>query len=139
MAKHTKKTLRADGMFDAATGTFTQPRKGVNPQGRQGDVLVEFQRVRVPADARKMQPVEGRIILAEGEVTGHHHAISVADKTGMECYEKNGQLFLHFDEPGTLVHEEHDHFDVAESTEECTPISTIQLTYSPLKIRKVRD
>lgn len=41
---------------------------------RQGDVLL----VRVdeiPADARPVPAVDGRVILAFGEATGHHHSI----------------------------------------------------------------
>src|SRR5206468_2136597 len=42
---------------------------------RQGDVLI--QRVAcIPASTAPVERVDGRIILAEGELTGHHHAIA---------------------------------------------------------------
>jgi hypothetical protein len=40
----------------------------------QGDLLIE--RVRdVPVSGREMAPVDGVFVLAEGELTGHRHAI----------------------------------------------------------------
>ena len=47
----------------------------------QGDVSI----IPVPADggidrSDEIKPVDGRLILQEGEVTGHHHAIAFADR-----------------------------------------------------------
>lgn len=56
----------------------------------QGDVLIE----RIGHRPRGTTPVArrgGRIILAEGEVTGHAHAIA---EDGVEAFERNGILYL---------------------------------------------
>jgi hypothetical protein len=79
-------------------------------QARQGDVFVE--RVKsIPEGAKKLQAVDGRYILAAGEVTGHHHAIEAVP--GVSAYELNGKIYLHIDEEVTLGHEEHGHFTFA--------------------------
>lgn len=54
------------------------PRAGM---AFQGDVSI----IPVPADigidrSDEIKPVDGRLILQEGEVTGHHHAIALADR-----------------------------------------------------------
>jgi hypothetical protein len=43
-------------------------------QYRQGDVFIESA-TGIPKGARPVARVQGRIILAEGEVTGHAHAV----------------------------------------------------------------
>ena len=40
---------------------------------RQGDVLV-IPVATIPASAQEVQPRNGRLIVAEGEATGHHHS-----------------------------------------------------------------
>lgn len=44
-------------------------------QARQGDVLL-VPVERIPADAKQVPPVDGTVVLALGEATGHHHSIS---------------------------------------------------------------
>ena len=73
---------------------------------RQGDVMLEKLDKRLITGA----PVArkgGRVVLAEGEVTGHAHAI---DSTLAQLFEeKDGQLYLRVEpgEPVYLRHEEH--------------------------------
>lgn len=71
---------------------------------RQGDVLLK--RVAgVPAEAKKIARVGGRVILAAGEVTGHHHAIR---DSGVALVEHEGRRFVTVGEKGAeLKHEEH--------------------------------
>jgi hypothetical protein len=50
-------------------------------QAFQGDVSI----IPIPADikigtANEMRPVDGKLILQEGEMTGHHHHIAVIDR-----------------------------------------------------------
>ena len=86
-------------------------------QYRQGDILL----VRVPApsfreeghrlriDARAL--VDGRLILAYGEATGHAHAIEAP--TAELLVDASGRRrFLRTTERSRLVHEEHDPIDL---------------------------
>ena len=45
------------------------------------------------------------LVLAEGEATGHFHAI--LEQKGAELYEENGILYLHVEEDTELTHQEH--------------------------------
>ena len=69
---------------------------------RQGDVLL-MRMDGLPAEAQPV-PWEGRIVLAYGEVTGHAHAISVAQA---KMYSTQGERFLEVPSQARLVHEEH--------------------------------
>jgi hypothetical protein len=72
---------------------------------QQGDVLIEAV-ASIPDGAAPVAAVNGRIILAEGEHTGHAHAI--ADAPGITLVEKDGTLYLRVDGvTATVVHEEH--------------------------------
>lgn len=77
---------------------------------RQGDVLlVEVEKI--PAAAKTVRRVGGRVILAEGEVTGHHHAIRDG---GVELLELGDERYLNVPEGGAdLNHEEHSTIKVA--------------------------
>lgn len=69
---------------------------------RQGDVLLA--RVdSLPKNATR-KPVEQRIVLAWGEVTGHAHAI---DARFAKLYEFGVDRFIEALDGATLVHEEH--------------------------------
>mgnify|MGYP001375866725 CR=1 FL=1 len=73
-------------------------------QVRQGDVFVE--RIKsIPAGAERTQVNAKRIILAEGESTGHAHAIEEVEK--VEFFNKNGLTYLRVFEDVPLLHEEH--------------------------------
>jgi hypothetical protein len=69
---------------------------------RQGDILL------IPVDeapeGRRIEAEHGRLILARGEVTGHHH--SVACEAGELIGAAEG-VFLRIMAPTTLDHQEH--------------------------------
>ena len=97
---------------------------------RQGDVFI--QACTIPKDAK---PINGsRIILAEGEVTGHHHAI-VADPTVCRAYEKDGMIYLHVESPVDLTHEEHSTITLPAGDY----VSYIQREYDAVATRRVAD
>jgi hypothetical protein len=96
-------------------------------QARQGDVLIA--RVEhLPANVKKVATRGGRIILVEGEATGHHHSVPARGTTLLEPSDYNDAEFLKimkaagFKDPATsgarfieitqtgaeLVHQEHD-------------------------------
>lgn len=77
--------------------------KKIAGQVRQGDVLIHPVS-EIPAGAKKVSP-KGRLVLAEGEVTGHAHVIE--DLEGIDVYEKDGVLYMKALAPRPMVHEEH--------------------------------
>ena len=72
-------------------------------QYRQGDVFIE--RVKsIPNDAKAVAPISGRIVLAEGEATGHAHTVEQDYGT---LHEVGGVLYLKIAAPAPLEHQEH--------------------------------
>jgi hypothetical protein len=72
-------------------------------QVRQGDVLLTP--CAEPQGKRtKVDPEQGRHILAHGEVTGHSHAVSVATAA---CYLVARAMYLRALRDGEVRHEEH--------------------------------
>mgnify|MGYP003394544644 CR=1 FL=1 len=69
----------------------------------QGDVYLTETK-EIPKNAEKVSARNGRFILAEGEATGHAHAV-VDDE--LEVYERDGILYIKASRPFTIVHEEH--------------------------------
>jgi len=78
---------------------------------RQGDVLVVLTAVAsLPKGAKEITPDPARgIVLAFGEVTGHAHAITVADKAKppVRYFDAGAERYLQVLEKVTLNHEEH--------------------------------
>lgn len=110
-----------------------------NPETlRQGDVLLT--RVdAVPKGARDIT-TEGRIVLAEGEVTGHAHAvyepITKETPTGKaRMWDAGVERFLQVVETTALRHEEH----AAIPLEPGIYRIGLQREYSPEEIRRVAD
>jgi hypothetical protein len=73
-------------------------------QIRQGDVLLTPVQS-IPSQAQEMSIPE-RLVLAEGEATGHAHAIQATPRQ-LEAYRDRSLLYLEVKEPVTLRHEEH--------------------------------
>jgi hypothetical protein len=67
---------------------------------RQGDVLIE-RIANIPTTAAK-QKRSKRIILAHGEVTGHHHALEISDPAD---WWKEGEIASSNNKPRTLAGE----------------------------------
>ena len=70
---------------------------------QQGDVLLRP--VDEVPEGRVVPPVDGKLILAHGEATGHAHRISAMD--GLTLIDARGELFLRAMVPFTLSHDEH--------------------------------
>lgn len=79
-----------------------------------GDVtLVEVDEI--PATAKKVNPEERGIVLAEGEVTGHYHAIL---PTVGELYKEGDVMYLDITtSPDKIFHQEHGAFKNLDGTE----------------------
>ena len=74
---------------------------------QQGDVILEVVD-RVPGDARELPPGPRGHVLAEGESTGHAHALEATPH--VRLYERDGVLYLRVEPeggPAELRHEEH--------------------------------
>lgn len=107
---------------------------------QQGDVLIK-RITDLPKSLKTVEPksVGGnnpRHILAEGEVTGHAHAIDIAD--GICLLESDdGTLYLKNDSDVTIKHEEHKHLQVPPGMWEIGNV----VEYDPLEeeIRRVAD
>jgi len=74
----------------------------MNPK-QQGDVFIEP--VSEMPEGNAVAAIGGRYILAEGEATGHAHAIS--DIAGVEFVEKDGMFYIKNSRPVRVDHEEH--------------------------------
>ena len=73
-------------------------------QLQHGDVLLQPV-ARLPKDAVAVPRRSGRLILAEGEATGHHHTVT---DQGAALYQIKGELYLEVtSEAVTITHEEH--------------------------------
>jgi len=72
-------------------------------QIQHGDLLLK-KVAKLPKGVVKVPRVDGLLILAEGEATGHHH--TVVDKPAA-LWELKGNLYLEATEPVTITHEEH--------------------------------
>jgi len=107
---------------------------------RQGDVLLKRVRT-VPKNALEKinNDNEKRIVLAYGEVTGHAHAISLAEAKEFTL-EKAGVVVQRFlkvisEKGANLKHEEHSTIKLPKGVYEIVQ----QREYSPQEIRNVAD
>ncbi len=72
-------------------------------QIQHGDVLLK--RIdKLPKGVVEVPRKEGRIVVMEGEATGHHHVITAEPAT---LWEIKGDLYLEVTAPVTITHEEH--------------------------------
>jgi hypothetical protein len=111
---------------------------------RQGDVLIE--RINTIPTSAKPQKRARRVILAHGEVTGHHHTLETRDpadwwKEG-EISTANtkpstlaGELFVNLKSGGFVTHQEHAKIELPAGNYRITR----QREYSPEAIRNVAD
>ncbi|MCX5787543.1 MAG: hypothetical protein NTX64_03380 [Elusimicrobia bacterium] len=72
---------------------------------QQGDVLLRPVEPDAIPEGRAVKPVDGSLILAHGEATGHAHRISAMD--GLTLIDARGKMFLRAGVPFTILHEEH--------------------------------
>lgn len=99
---------------------------------RQGDVYL----VRVAAAKRKLTNVpaeHGRLILARGEVTGHHHSVDAGVAT--LSLDEGGVMFLTVAELTEVQHQEHAPVPIEQGTYRVVR----QREYTPEALRNVAD
>jgi len=98
---------------------------------RQGDVLIE-QVAEIPKSAVRQKP-NGRIILALGEATGHHHSVDIDAANWWK--QENGTQFLEVAEEAVVEHQEHDPITLPTGKY----LVRRQREYTPEAIRNVHD
>ena len=106
-----------------------------NKHYRQGDVLIE--RIsKLPVNVKPVARQGGRVILAAGEVTGHHHAIAAPNADLYSAVDAGDVTFLEIrDAVAALSHEEHATIPLEPGFYRVS----IQREYSPEEIRRVQD
>lgn len=104
---------------------------------RQGDVVV--QRVSDLPLAAALEKDTNKVVLAYGEVTGHHHrfddVLSVPESPKVRMWSAGAERFIQVLERSSLVHEEHAPIALEPGVYKVT----IQREYSPEEIRRVVD
>jgi hypothetical protein len=74
-------------------------------QYRQGDILIE-EIDQLPSIAKPQNRAK-RVVVAQGEATGHHHVLLPRNQD-MEWWQNDaGDIYVRSAEAGQLVHEEH--------------------------------
>jgi hypothetical protein len=59
----------------------------------------------------------GSFVVAQGEATGHHHRLKVADPSDLVIRrDEHGNMYFELLAPGSLVHEEHGTIELAPGT-----------------------
>lgn len=99
-------------------------------QYRQGDVFLKS--IDEFPDGEIIKPINGRIILAEGEVTGHAHVMNSRDVIAKMI---GTALYLHVFKETLLKHEEHGDIKVIPGNYEVRR----QREYTPEEVRNVAD
>lgn len=102
---------------------------------RQGDIML-VPVAKIPTTGLAA-PENGRLVLAHGEVTGHHHSFGIAANIALFREDgSGGGLFLGVtDAPAPLEHQEHHTIAVPPGNYEVRR----QREYSPEAIRRVED
>jgi hypothetical protein len=75
-------------------------------QYRQGDVLLRAVEM-IPPRARPVRAEGDRVVVAQGELSGHAHAFAAAEAT-MYRQVRTGRVFLLIGEDARLRHEQHE-------------------------------
>lgn len=101
---------------------------------RQGDVLI-IETPELPS-GDPLPLVNGRAVLAYGEVTGHHHSIAANGGRAL-LYRMGDDMLLNIGAgaPMALTHQEHSTIDIPTGNYRVT----IQREYHPEAIRRVAD
>lgn len=100
-------------------------------QYAQGDLLI-VKVDKIPKGRRKLEAENGRLILARGEVTGHHHSVAVADAELVKVAET---VYLKIMRATPLEHQEHEAITLEPGVYEVRR----QREYHPAEVRQVAD
>ena len=120
-------------MYDRSRSRQVSPGSPSDPTTprlmfRQGDVLLLA--VDALPEQAEPEPRSGRIVLAEGEVTGHAHALEERDA---RTFTHEGERYLLTKSKAQLIHEEHAPIEVPPGAYRVV----IQREYEPDPVRSV--
>lgn len=103
---------------------------------RQGDVCL-LTVATIPEGAKEQPAKGGKVILALGEATGHHHRFEFLDTSqNVKLYVADGGArYLHVESGAQLLHEEHSTVDVPAGDY----LLPSQVEYAPAELRQVQD
>jgi hypothetical protein len=102
---------------------------------RQGDVLI-WPCATIPSDATLVEPESGRLIVARGEATGHHHSFPHRPEIALFRDDgSGGGFYVKADAPVALSHQEHSALEIMPGTYRVT----IQRTFVAGVARRVED
>lgn len=102
---------------------------------RQGDVLlVPISEIPKRDNRKPERATGGRIVLARGEATGHHHSVPKGAATLVRSIDEEW-AYLQVHEPVELEHQEHAPIQLSPGDYEVRR----QREYSPAEIRNVLD
>lgn len=104
---------------------------------RQGDVLTVV--VKAPKNLTPLEPEDGRVVLAHGEVTGHAHAFYGMRATLLRADDTGGGTFLNVGAGDDLKHEEHSTIHHPPLPEGLAYRVFRQTEYHPQALRNVAD
>lgn len=125
------------GLSDVGAVLLDQPVEGpreMTLQFRQGDILLRAITA-IPTGAKAVRCDSTRVIIAEGELSGHTHAFPAARVRRFEDSE-SGQSFLAIGKGGSaLQHDEHAAIEVPSGFFEVVR----QREYQPRRTRLVAD
>jgi len=100
---------------------------------RQGDVWLRKIDVVDLSAAKEVSPEDGRIILARGEMTGHHHSLS--SRVAALYVLATGMRVLNVIRQANLMHQEHGEISLSPGQYEVGR----QREYDPTEVRHVQD
>lgn len=98
-------------------------------QYRQGDVLIEQI---AKTDRVLKRSSTNKLVLAEGEATGHHHVLECEE---IESWKDSEEIQVRVGPEATITHEEHSKISLSKGTYRVTR----QREYTPEEIRRVQD
>ena len=110
---------------------MTNQRSSEETMYRQGDVLI-VACDEIPSEAVREKPAGGKCILAEGEATGHHHAVPASHAT---MYMVGMAMYLAVARACYLRHQEHGKIRLPEGKYRVIR----QREYTPWGERRVED
>ena len=121
--------------MDAETINLKGDNMNYKQEAVQGDVIITLIK-ELPEGLRKVKRKNDRLILAEGEHTGHAHAIDALDA---ELWEdpKNKELYLRVTDEVRVTHQEHKPVAIAEGIYKVSIVN--EYDYFLEEARKVVD
>lgn len=101
---------------------------------RHGDLLLVA--TDKPGKGRKTRPINGRLVILEGEATGHAHTVSPEHATLVTADEADGlRMWLTLTAPTRLEHQEHATIVIPAGSYEVIR----QVEYEPEGLKRVMD